>query len=480
VALSLRAFSRRDYDRVRALVRDRSGLELRESGHPDLDRALLRASRASGAASAEELYALLSQEGGSPALQALLDALVVRESHFFRSRAQFDALAAHVLPDLIAKRCDSRRLRIWSAGCAAGEEPYSVAILLERLLPDIEDWQILILATDISVSALERARRGRYRPWSFREIPAEIERTYFVDCGQEREILPRIRERVTFARMNLVDERYPSVLSNTSRMDLVLCRNVLLYFGPRAAAEVRRRLHDAVTEGGWLMLGQAEAPPESPPGFEARRIGGAALYQKATGERPPPARARRTVHSPPARARVTRSAPQSGTHDRYREILSMWRAGRASEALARAQETAVSEPADGRWPLLAARILAEEGNFVESEHWARRALRCDADLAQASYLLGLILEETGRPAEALAALRQSAVTDPSFPLAHYALGGAFLRQGQRRRALKELETVARLLTGQDRARPVLEGDELTVGALADRTAEQIALLNPGP
>lgn len=279
------ALSERQYARIWALVRERSGLELKRLRRSDLERALLDAISASGADGLEELYGLMCAEPTSPALQALLDALVIGESHFFRSGPQFNALSARVLPELIAKRRDSRRLRIWSAGCSAGQEPYSVAILLERLLPDIDDWQLLILASDVSRSALEQARRGAYRRWSFREVAPEIERDYFIERGRERELLPRVRRRVSFASLNLADDRYPSPATNTVGMDLVLCRNVLIYFNEAASAGVLRRLGEAVCDGGWLVLGQAEAANATCEGFDARRVEGTILYQKATPSR---------------------------------------------------------------------------------------------------------------------------------------------------------------------------------------------------
>src|SRR5262249_24082640 len=160
----------------------------------------------------DALYAQLASAEGRPALDELLEALTIGETHFFRNRAQFAALESHILPELIARRRDTRQLRVWSAGCASGEEPYSLAIAIERQLPDVADWQVLILATDINRQALEKARRGVYGAWSFREVPPEVQASYFIPRGREFEIVPRVRERVTFAYLNLAAEGYPSLL----------------------------------------------------------------------------------------------------------------------------------------------------------------------------------------------------------------------------------------------------------------------------
>jgi chemotaxis protein methyltransferase CheR len=274
------ALSAREYERVRALVRERSGVELRTTPRRDLDRAVCKALDSSGLESPDELCAYMSDSRGRDALEAFLGAVTVHESHFFRSRAQFEALRTEVLPMLFASRRDSRRLRVWSAGCATGEEPYSLAILLERLLPDIDQWDVLVLATDISSSALETAKRGLYRRWSFREVPEEIERRYFHEHGERMEVIPRIRRRVSFAALNLVGDRYPSPITNTSEMDLILCRNVLLYFGEPLAARVAVQLTGCLAEGGWLMLSPAEAGIASQAELEPRRIGGVLMHQK--------------------------------------------------------------------------------------------------------------------------------------------------------------------------------------------------------
>lgn len=276
-----RPLSEHDYELVRALVREHSGIELNGTRRSDLDLAVLEALQAAGVDGAGELCAYLSVAEGRSALAAFLEALTVRESHFFRSRAQFDALRAEVIPGLLAARHDARRLRVWSAGCATGEEPYSLAIVLERLLPQIDDWDVLVLATDISAAALETARRGVYRQWSFREVPEDIKQRYFTQRGDQFEVLRRIRDRVTFASLNLVADRHPSLLSNTVEMDLVLCRNVLIYFSEAVGARVVGRLCDALAEGGWLVLGPAEAGLASQVGLVPRRISGTLMHQKA-------------------------------------------------------------------------------------------------------------------------------------------------------------------------------------------------------
>ena len=150
------------------------------------------------------------------------------ETHFFRGASQIQALEQRILPEVIARRSSERRLRIWSAGCSTGEEAYTLAILVNRLLPDVASWDVLILATDINSRSLQQGRRGIYGKWSLRGTSELAAASYLTRLGDRFEVVPRIRAMVTFYRLNLVENLYPSPSTNTHAMDLILCRNVLL------------------------------------------------------------------------------------------------------------------------------------------------------------------------------------------------------------------------------------------------------------
>jgi chemotaxis protein methyltransferase CheR len=184
-----------DLDRFQDLVREVSGLELPAARRPDLRRAVERSLAATGLADADALHRHLRGAAGRAALEAFVGDLTVGETHFFRNRPQFEALERHILPEIIERRRATRRLRLWSAACSTGEEPYSLAMLVDRLLPDRSGWDVRILATDINRAALERARRGRYGAWSFREVPAEVASSFFVRRDGTFEVAGRIRER---------------------------------------------------------------------------------------------------------------------------------------------------------------------------------------------------------------------------------------------------------------------------------------------
>lgn len=248
---------------ARSLIASRLGLEFSEGRQADLERGLIRAWQ-TASVSDPEVYlgwlATLPEE--SPEWRRLAGHLTVGETYLFRDRACFEALEQRVLPSLIAARRSEAvlRLRLWSAGCATGEEPYSLAILLDRLLPDRCNWALTILATDINLEALEAAERGRYRAWAFRETPPWVRERHFHRRGVETfELDPMISRMVTFTPLNLAEDGYPTAVTNTSAMDLILCRSVLMYFTPETQQATVDRLRQALAVGGWLVPSPAEA-----------------------------------------------------------------------------------------------------------------------------------------------------------------------------------------------------------------------------
>src|SRR5713101_5391864 len=193
--------------------------------------------------------------------QVLARHLTVGETYFFREKKSFDILGSTILPELIrSRRGREPRLRIWSAACCTGEEPYSLAILLHQLMPDLPDWHVTILATDINGRFLQKAAAGLYGEWSFRDAPAGFKESYFKRAGDGRyAILPEIKKLVTFAHLNLVEDVYPSVATDTNAMDVIFCRNVLMYFTPQQARKVVGNLHHTLIDGGWLVVSPSEA-----------------------------------------------------------------------------------------------------------------------------------------------------------------------------------------------------------------------------
>ena len=268
--------------RLSRFVTDQIGLSFPKERFADLKRGLVSAAGELDFTDAEAcMIWLLSSSLSRRQIEVLASHLTIGETYFFRDRNLFKVMEEEIIPALVKKRrTEAGNLRIWSAGCASGEEAYSVAILLHKLIPDLEDWNITILATDINPGFLKKAENGIYGEWSFREAPMWI-RSYFIkDKDSRYRIVPWIKEMVNFSYLNLAEDSYPSLTGNTNAMDVIFCRNVLMYFEAGRAGSVIRKLYRALVDGGWLIVSPCEVSNEFFSPFVTVHYPGAILYRK--------------------------------------------------------------------------------------------------------------------------------------------------------------------------------------------------------
>src|SRR5690606_17546707 len=237
------------FDAIASIIRERTGLVFPPSRREEIERALARA--LPHRRDPDHIRTLL--ETNDEVKDALIAELTVGESYFLRDTGQFTLLRS-LLPQLAELR-GTLPVRVWSAGCATGEEPYSVAILSEQLgLGD----RVSILGTDISRARLAHARRGVYRPWSLRGVAGDVIARFFDRRGDVYHVRPQVRERVEFRYLNLAEDRFPSLTAGLWGMDVILCRNVLIYFDRETVTRVARGLVATLSDDGWLVLGASD------------------------------------------------------------------------------------------------------------------------------------------------------------------------------------------------------------------------------
>jgi len=212
--------------------------------------------------------------------EGLLEKLLTQETSFFRYPAVFDAFEKRVLPELHAKKFwkNPRTLRIWSAGCSTGEEPYSIAIAVLDSLSLAEAWDVEILATDIGRQALKHAERAVYSGRSLASVNEKQMAAHFTAVDGGHQVRPRIRKMVSFVQMNLASPVY------VGKMDLIFCMNVLIYFSEERRRSMVQRFYDALEPGGYLFLGHSESISKMPVKFQAIVLGDCILYRKPTAE----------------------------------------------------------------------------------------------------------------------------------------------------------------------------------------------------
>jgi chemotaxis protein methyltransferase CheR len=413
------------------------------------------------------LALLLDAARGEAELDALIETLTIGETFFFRHKEMFDALRDVVVPDLLVRNRSRRTLRVWSAGCAIGAEAYSVAMLLRRDFGHaLAGWDVTILGTDINREFLARAREGCYEDWALRNMPEDNRRTLFVRSGKSWCVAPEYRDGVSFQYHNLVAHPFPSLWNNLFAFDLILCRNVMIYFGPDIVRRIATQMHETLHEGGWLGVGHAEPNTTLFAAFRVVNTTGAILYQKAPAEEVVGRIAIPSCDAPSGPVAPTEVAGAAWTPPVLPD--SMFGDPRP--------DAAPPAPSQGtnNLPLALAEVtairrLADRGEWGEADRRCRAAQAMDRLNPAVYFYHALVLEQWGRHAEAERALRQAVYLDRRFVLAHYYLGLLMQKQGHFSAAARSFENVLQLVARTGPHEVFAEGDGITAGELAKLT-----------
>ncbi len=480
------------WSRLNDVIAESMGLHFPRARWDDMQRGLAGATQEFGF---DDVTAcvdwLLSAPPTNAQLQVLAGHLTIGETYFFRERRTLDALAEDILPALIhARRGGDQRLRIWSAACSSGEEPYSLAILLHRMLPDLRDWRVTITATDINARFLNKAVAGAYGEWSFRDAPVWLKQNYFDHSPAGRyTIIPEIRKLVNFAHLNLVEDVYPALPTDLSAMDVIVCRNALMYFTPPQMRKVIGNLRGALVEGGWLVVSPSEASKALFPQFLGVNFPGAILFQKSdTLPATEPQVASVPAFTVPAieallpwtlpaiiadlKPAAPREDPAGANAVRgpVGAAESLYQKGMFGDVVSALLSGSAEGPLDPAAASLLARALANQGRLVDALAWCDRWITADKLDPVAHYLRAVVLLEHGEPKQARASLRRAIYLDHGFVLAHFALGNLARSRGNAGEMDKHFANALYFLR---RYRPddrLPESDGLTAGQLTETLA----------
>lgn len=476
--------------RLSDLLAVQMGLYYPEKRWGDLERGIAAAAPALSLGNVEACaHQLLSATLTRRQIETLARHLTVGETYFFREKRSLDVLEEHILPKLI-RACAraNRKLRIWSAGCCTGEEPYSIAMLLDRLALHGGEWNATIQATDINPVFLQKAAEGIYGEWSFRGTPLWARERYFKrKRNGQFEIVPHIRKRVTFSYLNLAENIYPSVINDTQAMDVIFCRNVLMYFSPEGIKKIGENFHRSLLNGGWLIVSPVEVSNNSFPRFKAVPFPGVVLYQKAD-------RIERTENlewqtdgggclapipdSLPDRLFIPTAAlaqvsglqngePPFSLENIQTEALSRvpGMAAQLISALHSESRPASHEAHDALY--LAAHSYANLGQLAEAIQWCEKAITANKLNPAAHYLLATIHQELGQSEIAMQSLMRTLYLEPDFVLAHFALGKLCLSQERRGEAERHFGNALSLLFPHPHDALLPGSDGLTAGRLTE-------------
>jgi chemotaxis protein methyltransferase CheR len=368
--------------------------------------------------------------------------LTISETYFWREPQVFTALTDFILPEIIrsksreqgarSKEQRERSIRIWSAGCSTGEEPYSIAIALKKTIKKIEDWNITILATDINPKALEKAVAGIYGTWSFRNSPAWLRSTWFHNKEDRQfEIIPEIKKMVTFSCLSLVEM---SAIGNVSTMDIIFCRNVLMYFTKEWVTKISQNLFNSLSEDGWFVVSSSELSSYVFPQFTPVNFPGAVLYRKGkngsayscdipSDEMPEP--------SSDTAFLTTEVSPRRVVKEVAKVV--------AKEDIVNTPEESYTDK------IFAIRLLANLGHLAEALSLCNEAIASYKLSSGLYFLRASILQELDKSSEAIASLKKAIYIDPDYVMGHFALGNLYNSQGIGKYAKRHFINVLNLL-----------------------------------
>lgn len=465
-------------------VSTRMGLHFPVERRDDLERGIVSACSEFGSKDVESCIKwLVNSPLTKQEFEILASHLTIGETYFFRDKKIFDILNHQILPELImSRRKNEKCLRIWSAGCATGEEPYSIAILLRRMIPDIEDWNITILATDINPNFLRKAQKGIYDNWSFRDEPSWIW-NYFKKTSQGFELIPEIRKMVVFSYHNLAEDPYPSLLNNTAAMDIIFCRNVLMYFSRNRAEHVVSSLYLSLVEDGWLAVSAVETSHLLFHQYSPVNFPGTIIYRKEPGKTQEikvpqkiPVREIRDVREVPKKPLIQikkeKKMPvpvvrmQEKTKSLYEEASDLYEKGNYAGAIEQLL-TKVKQDPDTKAMILLSRAYANSGKTQEAQNWCEKAIGINKLEPGYHYLHAMILQERGQIEEAVRSLKRTLYLDHDFVLAHFGLGNLCKQQRKFNESDKHFDNALILLKKYNRDEILAGTEGITAGRLSE-------------
>ncbi|MCG6553101.1 MAG: tetratricopeptide repeat protein [Candidatus Magnetominusculus sp. LBB02] len=408
----------------------------------------------------------------------LCQIITTGESFFFRDKGQFHLIRYTILKAIIEANRDAKSLRIWSAGCSTGEEPYSLAITVMELLPEINLWNVSIIGTDINEDAIEKARKGQYSDWSFRMVDPGTIAAYFKRRKGMYELDERVRRMVVFRQGNLIRDAFPDAASGICDIDLILCRNVFIYFQPDNIALALGKLSRTLNKGGYLITGHAElqsvpliglAPVTYPQSIIYRRVADCPAKEQRPFYNPPmpliiqpikqisvinigknvtinksaampvkPVEARKVAAGDKAKA----ATPEGGF---YAEAQALYKEGKYLLAIEKAAMFLKDNPRHYDAHVLLLRSYANTGDLKRAADVCASAIGVDSLRPEPYYMLAQIAEEQGNTDDAVVMFNRVIYLNPRAVAAYLELNAIYEHEGDPKKGVKLVEAAVKIL-----------------------------------
>ncbi|MCX6280803.1 MAG: hypothetical protein NTU51_02480 [Bacteroidetes bacterium] len=473
---------------IASLISRKAGLNFPASHWGDLDRGIRNTSEALKIGNTKLfLNRLLDKDCDPGYFEILINNLTIGETYFFREKPLLDVFTNKLIPELTSRcRQGNKILNIWSAGCCSGEEAYTIAMLLNESLPDIAEWKIKILASDVNKTFLKKAETGKYSAWSFRETPPELRKKYFTSEGNSFIIRPEIKKMVRFFQLNLMDGDLSVHGIFKGQMNVIFCRNVIMYFTTESIRKTYALFANALQEGGWLITSPVELPPSPPRFFNLVKIGQAMLLQKS--DKPeqtdqefilpvqhnyqPPLAAKSVLpdskpadHKIPDREiRINKAKPRRNDSVALAKRAFQKRSyAEVIRLLEHEKDTLISTDA----LVLLIKAYANTGHLQEAESLCIRLLEFNSDNPLNYYFHASILLELGQEKQAEEALRKALYLDPEMVLSHFLMGNLMRRKGELKLAGKHFRNVLKIVKDLADDTDLPESDGIKAGYIRE-------------
>jgi chemotaxis protein methyltransferase CheR len=497
----------------RTTVAQRLGLRFDDSKLDELADVLRHRMEATNNPEVESYLCLLGTS--LPELRAVVGHLTIPETYFFRIPDHFRVLREVVLPERIRVRSATRQLNILSAGCASGDEPYTVAMLVKSHA-EMAGWQVTIRGIDVNPAAIDKGKNGRYSAWSLREIDPAFKERYFLPQGREFQLHDSIRSMVSLEEGNLMDAHAP--FWKRSAYDVIFFRNAFMYLSPDAGQAVVARMAESLLPGGYLFMGPAESLRGVSHDFQLCHTHGTFYYQQRTGrtgtvrdpahsrvpasgtasqpaqgaEGVPPESHRGwadTIRQATERIRMLTRTPEhsrkanedplpvaeiaKGIPAGFSAALELLQEERFEQALAALHSLPAEAQTSPDVQVLRAALLANRGDLAQAERACASVLELDALNAGAYYVMALCREQADDRRTAMEHDLTAIYLDPSFAMPHLHLGLLAKRGGEFDLAMQELSRASLLLPREDAPRVLLFGGGFSRDALVEMCRREL-------
>lgn len=422
------------------------GLRFSENRFKDLKRCLVNAANLKDIDLDLYIDLLISKKLSVEDYKELANCLTIGETYFFRDKKLFNELRKNIIPNMIGMKRINKTVTIWSAGCSTGEEAYSIAILMKELLPDFNQWNIKIIATDINLNSLSRAKDAIYGEWSFRETDIDFKNKYFDLVESNRyKLKEEIKKCVHFYYLNLADEVYAVDNNLIKEADIIFCRNVLMYFSEKQAQRIVNRYYEILNDKGWLIVAPSESLFLNKTKFIATSINNTFLYGKNYVNK--------------EQKNYSQFIPVGKSYFIERKEIDV----PVKKISVKSVESKKIESKINYEEQC--RLKANEGELEKALLLCKEAINQNKVNPVYYHLLANIEQELGDIKSAVDALKKAIYLDPNFVMAYFDLGNLFLKLGKNKEALKNFDNVNILLKEFQEEQNIPNTESVTAGML---------------